>query len=703
MKPAAFLAAALLAACTLAQAEIRTEPEVQPGSPAAESKARRLPPPFVAETRLAPFAAPKARAHIPGTPAQIGYARALATPRSATGGLTWEALAGGSRRAALSLTSPGAAATRLGLRIASAPANTLFRFYPPSGDAPYVATWAEIERQLRLGSGAGEADGIYWSPVVEGDTQVVEIELAANQPVADLDISVASVSHLVASANDEFAVPKASAAACNIDVSCHLATWGTESAAVARIVFTDNGSSYLCTGTLLADRDTSTTIPWFLTANHCVSTQATAATVQTFWFYRSTTCDSGVRGSFSSRTGGATLMYASSSTDTSFMRLNATPPPGVGYAGWTVGGTPSLGAGATGIHHPRGDLQKISFGTLRGYSTCTPSGEGFSCRGSTSAASTFYSIAWRTGITEPGSSGSGVFLDSGKYLIGQLYGGSGGCGESSSDYYGRFDVAYNAALSQWLGTTTSSTPSVTPEHDYSDLWWSASESGWGLSITQHANNAIFAAWFVYDDSGRPTWVVMPGGSWTANDTYAGDLYATQGMDPTGPFDASRVVTTRVGNATLRFSARDRGTLTYTAFGIGGSKAITRQVFGAFDPSPIASYGDLWWVPNESGWGLSITQQYRSFFAVWYSYRADGTPTWYVMSGGSWTSSDTYTGTLYRTSYAPRPFFGAGFDANSVSLAEAGSLTLRFTGTSTATMSYTVNGVSGTKQISRQPF
>ena len=74
-----------------------------------------------------------------------------------------------------------------------------------------------------------------------------------------------------------------------------------------------------------------------------------------------------------------------------------------------------------------------------------------------------------------------------------------------------------------------------------------------------------------------------------------------------------------------------------------------------------------------------------------------------MPGGTWTSSDTYSGTLYRTTYAPRAFFGTGFDPGAVTLAEVGRLTLRFAGTSAATMSYTVNGVSGTKQITRQAF
>ena len=706
MSPRALLLAAVLAAACLAHAEIRTEPERQPGSPAAEAKAYRAPPARVAATRLSPFAAPKAQVELPGTPTQIGHARvvdALDAPVSAGRALAWEPAGDGGLRAAFSVTSPGAAATRLGLRIAAAPAGTTLRFYPPSGEAPYEVAFAQIEAQLRMGSTAGQADEVYWSPVVEGDTQVVEIELAPGESARGLDISVPSLSHLVTSAKDEFVMPKATAATCNIDSSCHHTSWGTESAAVARMVFTSGGSSYLCTGTMLADRDTTTTIPYFLSANHCISTQSAATTLQTYWFYRSTTCDSGVRGSYSTRVGGAQLLYASASTDTSFMRLNATPPPGVGYAGWIVSGSSaSIGSAVTGIHNPRGDLQKISFGSLRSYATCAAADDGFTCRGASAPASTFYSVTWRSGITESGSSGSAVFLDSGRYLLGTLYGGSGGCGETSTDYYGRFDVAYNAALSQWLGNAPASTPVAAPSFDYTDLWWNSAESGWGLSLTQHGTS-LFGAWYVYDDRGNPVWVVMPGGSWTADDTFVGDLYATTGPDPTGAFDPSRVTTSRVGSATLRFSARDRGTLTYTAYGTGGTKNISRQAFGAVDSTPIATYADLWWTPSESGWGLAISQQYRTLFAVWYSYRADGSPVWYVMPGGSWTASDTYAGTLYRTSYGAGGFFGTGFNAQAVTPVEVGRITLRFNGTSAATMTYTVNGVTGTKALTRQVF
>jgi hypothetical protein len=66
-------------------------------------------------------------------------------------------------------------------------------------------------------------------------------------------------------------------------------------------------------------------------------------------------------------------------------------------------------------------------------------------------------------------------------------------------------------------------------------------------------------------------------------------------------------------------------------------------------APTVDYTDLWWNPTESGWGLNLIQHpSRAIFGVWYTYELDGTRTWFVMPGGSWTSADTFTGALYAT-------------------------------------------------------
>ena len=79
----------------------------------------------------------------------------------------------------------------------------------------------------------------------------------------------------------------------------------------------------------------------------------------------------------------------------------------------------------------------------------------------------------------------------------------------------------------------------------------------------------------------------------------------------------------------------------------------------------------------------------------------GKMTWYHVPSGSWTDSMTYTGTLFAV--AGPPFSAATFNANQVKRTAVGSATLSFTSSSTGTWSYSINGVSGSKSISRLPF
>jgi hypothetical protein len=65
-----------------------------------------------------------------------------------------------------------------------------------------------------------------------------------------------------------------------------------------------------------------------------------------------------------------------------------------------------------------------------------------------------------------------------------------------------------------------------------------------------------------------------------------------------------------------------------------------------------------------------------------------------------TGLSTFSGTLYRTTGPP---LGAVFDPAQVQRIEAGSGTLSFSDADHGTFSYTVNGVSQTKSITRQVF
>jgi hypothetical protein len=118
------------------------------------------------------------------------------------------------------------------------------------------------------------------------------------------------------------------------------------------------------------------------------------------------------------------------------------------------------------------------------------------------------------------------------------------------------------------------------DDSYADLWWNAAESGWGISIS-HQHDNIFATWFVYDDLGRPLWVVMPDAKLVIRDgvpTATGDIYTTRGPSSSLPFDPSQVVINKVGTASLAFGPGDGAVLSSTVFGRSESRAITRQPF-----------------------------------------------------------------------------------------------------------------------------
>jgi len=414
----------------------------------------------LAELTSAKMAAESTQSGLRGAPRKVGFARSL--PDSAST-LDWQTLADGRLAASVSITSPSAKAIRLGLLVRSLPTDATVRVYAQSASTAFELAASDILSALQKNATAGatgDAAKTYWTPAVEGAEFTLEVSLPAGGDTTQVDLAVPQISHLFSLPSYEskdtstVSAKIGESASCEVDAACDSA-YQADSNAVAKIIFVDGGSAYQCTGTLLNDHLGSGT-PYFLTANHCISTQAAASTLQTYWFYRAPSCGAGTLSTAATvQTGGATLLYASSSTDTSFMRLNSTPPSGAVYAAWSVS-TPALSATIAGLHHPEGDLLKLSTGTVRTYASCTESSAGMTCTGTTSSGTNFLDALLTTGSTEGGSSGSALFqtIGSSHYVVGQLYGGDSSCSNrSGTNIYGRFDAAYNAALRKWLAAT----------------------------------------------------------------------------------------------------------------------------------------------------------------------------------------------------------------------------------------------------------
>ena len=245
--------------------------------------------------------------------------------------------------------------------------------------------------------------------------------------------------------------------------------------------------------------------------------------------------------------------------------------------------------------------------------------------------------------------------------------------------------------------------------NFTALWWNPNESGWGLNVNQQSDT-VFATLFTYDTNGTPMWLVMSAGARTGGDTFSGELYRTTGpvfnAVPFTPITGANV--TRVGTMTLAFSGSNAGTLSYSVNGVNVTKSIQKQVFGAAaaacsgasgSRSSATNYQDLWWNASESGWGINLTHQGNTIFATLFTYGSNNQGLWLVMSAGTRQGNGSYTGDLYRIT-------GPAFNASpwtSVGVTRVGSMTLSFTNGENATLTYSVDGVNVTKQITRQVF
>ena len=149
---------------------------------------------------------------------------------------------------------------------------------------------------------------------------------------------------------------------------------------------------------------------------------------------------------------------------------------------------------------------------------------------------------------------------------------------SVGDFSGAREITRMAFSSAMPSCFVGGEAKASAKPNYQDLWWRPSESGWGVNIA-HQGDTLFATWFTYDAAGRGQWLVMSNAARVADGKYAGKVYRATGPAFDSPsWDAGRVRTTEVGNATLTFSDASRGTFAYTLDGTTRSKDIERMVF-----------------------------------------------------------------------------------------------------------------------------
>ncbi len=359
---------------------------------------------------------------------------------------SWINLNGGSKICRLELESKNAISI-----------NLIFNdFYLEQG--AYLHLYSSDKQQVQgaYTSANNNEDNVLGTDLIKGDKIIVEYYQPKNSKESSR-LNIGMVVHGYIDINNwENKMKVNESGNCNMDVICPDGDlWRNEIKAVARIV---NGGG-LCSGTLVNNTNNDGK-PYFLTANHC-SPQSMASAVFRF-NYDSPIC--GSQTASNSQTAvtndlinGSSFKARNVNSDFGLILLNTVPPASyeVYYAGWNNSG--DVPFSTVGIHHPRGDVKKISFDD-----NAPASGN----MGSAIVNAEWNILAWdRNTTTEGGSSGSGLW-DENHYIIGQLHGGQANCSNSINDYYGKFAVSWNGSsatnrLRDWLDPNNSGVTSLT--------------------------------------------------------------------------------------------------------------------------------------------------------------------------------------------------------------------------------------------------
>ena len=231
---------------------------------------------------------------------------------------------------------------------------------------------------------------------------------------------------------------------CNVNVVCPEGEgWEKQVRSIGMIV-TNSGTRW-CTGTLINNVNNDNT-PYFLTANHCILDAGDDPATWSFIFnYKSPVCSPSENGLLGNSVFGAEVKASNNTNDFALLQLNQSPPDeyNIYYSGWSrnIEGISST----TGIHHPSGDVMKISkdFDAPELSAYLGGAGDDY-----------WRVIDWDEGTTEGGSSGSALFNPEGQ-IVGQLRGGMASCNNELSDYFGAFYKSWEGQssdkrLKDWL-------------------------------------------------------------------------------------------------------------------------------------------------------------------------------------------------------------------------------------------------------------
>ena len=376
---------------------------------------------------------------------------------------------------------------RLTVRSPGALALTLYfdRFKMPGDGKLFVYNPQRTQVIGAFTSINNNAWSTFATSLINGDQLTLEYNSPDRVSLPEMHISEVSYAYRGIADYSGLKTGFGAAGKCEVNVSCPEGDlWRNQKRSVARIQVKRGGGNVWCTGSLVNNTLNNGT-PYVLTADHCGRLSSTLDISQwIFYFdYEGTACTNPSKEPVSKTMTGASLVAhggnGGSTGSDFFMVLLSSPVPvsyDVYYNGWSRETNVPSPSGV-GIHHPAGDIKKISTYTQRLQPSNWAGG----------AFLSHWQVNWSGtasghGTTEGGSSGSPLFDNMGR-LVGTLTGGDSGCDSTKldlPDYYGQFawDWESNGSdslsvLKYWLDPINSGVMSL---------------NGWALSVDEHINN-----------------------------------------------------------------------------------------------------------------------------------------------------------------------------------------------------------------------
>ncbi len=340
----------------------------------------------------------------------------------------------------LPIASPDAVSLSLGFS----------RYFMPPGGRLYIYSADESQVIGPYTEDDNKEHGQLWTPIVLSEAVIVELTVPVSK-ASELELELTSINHGYRGIDPKlFNETLGDSDWCHRNVACSEGSpWRDQIRSVALYHITYKNRTYWCTGTLINNASQNDR-PYILTSFSCFDgnenrilddPHRAAESMVVYWNFQANGCDS-YSGSLNQNQTGAIFRAGRWKTDFVLLELDRKPSMAfnVYYAGWER--SSSLPSSSVAIHHPNGDVKKISVENDP-LSTTELRGEKRNFK-----YGTYFMINdWDVGITAEGSTGCPLFNPD-KRIIGHFRNGNSTCSARGPDYFAPFYRSWSEGINR---------------------------------------------------------------------------------------------------------------------------------------------------------------------------------------------------------------------------------------------------------------